>query len=459
MHGCDSRARMRPSRRRVIASLATAAMLPAALLAAPAAISLPAMPLRERRLTNGLRVIGIADPLSASVAVQVWYFVGAKDDPPGRSGFAHLFEHLMFKRTRHMQSEMFDRLTEDVGGHNNAFTAEDVTAYQNVVPPNHLERLLWAEAERMSNLNVDQASFDSERKVVEEEYRQRVLASPYGRLFNALPRYGFTGPLYQRPVIGEIAQLDKATLDEVRAFHAMFYRPDNALLVVSGDIDLVQLDAWVDRYFAPLSSAPQAMPRVAAAEPRRLRDQRVAMQGPNVPLPALALLWQGPAAHSADAPALQVAAALLAAGDSSRLNQALVYQAQTAQAVGFSTELYAQAGLIVAYAIGANGAPPERLEAPLLQQVARLATRPIGSAELDKVRTRLLTEALLSRQRPQGRCDAVGWALTLHGDAGYANRELAALQAVSATDVQRVLTQYVLQARRVRLSYTQGPAS
>jgi zinc protease len=358
-----------------------------------------------------------------------------------------------------MPSEMFDRLTEDVGGHNNAFTAEDVTAYENVVPANHLERLLWAEAERMSNLKVDEASFDSERKVVEEEYRQRVLSSPYGRLFNALPEHGFVGPAYRRPVIGDIAQLNAATLDDVRRFHATFYRPDNALLVVCGDFDAAQLDRWVERYFAPLAAPAVPIPRVRASEPRRQRDERVALHGPNVPLPALALLWQGPAANSADAPALQVASALLALGDSSRLNEALVYQAQVAQAAGFTAELYAQAGLITAYAISASSTPPERLESPLLQQIARLATRPIGNAELDKVRTRLLTESLLSRQRPEGRCDAVGWAVALHDDAGYANRELAALQAVTAADVQRVLTQHVLQARHVRVAYTQGPAS
>ena len=450
---------MTSTRRSIVKGLGAGAVLPTGLWAAPAAITAPAMPLRERRLANGLRVIGIADPASASVAVQVWYFVGAKDDPPGRSGFAHLFEHLMFKRTRYMPSEMFDRLTEDVGGHNNAFTAEDVTAYQNVVPANHLERLLWAEAERMSSLNVDQATFDSERKVVEEEYRQSVLSSPYGRLFNALPEHGFVGPAYRRPVIGDIAQLNAATLDDVQRFHATFYRPDNALLVVCGGFDTAQFERWVDRYFAPLAAPAAPIPRVLATQPRRQRDERVVLYGPSVPLPALALLWQGPAANSADAPALQVASALLALGDSSRLNEALVVQAQMAQAVGFAAELYAQAGLITAYAISAGTAAPERLEAPLLQQIARLAARPIGDAELDKVRTRLLTESLLGRQRPEGRCDAVGWAVALHDDAGHANRELAALQAVTAADVQRVLKQHVLQARHVRVAYTQGPAS
>ena len=176
-----------PSRRRSLAGAFALGVAPVALgaraAAAPASrpLRLPPVALSERRLGNGLRVVALPEPSSPTVSVQVWYLVGSKDDPPGRSGFAHLFEHMMFKRTRHMANETFDRLTEDVGGRNNAFTAEDVTAYHSDVPANHMERLLWAEAERMSSLQVDQAAFESERAVVIEEYRERVLASPYGR--------------------------------------------------------------------------------------------------------------------------------------------------------------------------------------------------------------------------------------------------------------------------------------
>jgi zinc protease len=204
------------------AASAAPAAAPVVAAAAPrpaaSAIALAPLALRQRRLANGLQVVSLpgGPGLSgATVSVQVWYRVGGKDDPVGRSGFAHLFEHMMFKRTRNMPAEMFDRLTEDVGGQNNAFTAEDMTAYQSEVPSNHLERLLWAEAERLANLQVDQASFDSERKVVIEELRQRVLADPYGRLFNALPQQAFERHPYQRPVIGSEADLNAATLCSV----------------------------------------------------------------------------------------------------------------------------------------------------------------------------------------------------------------------------------------------------
>ena len=169
------------------------------------------------------------DRSTSNGTVQVWYGVGAKNDPPGRSGFAHLFEHLMFKATRDMPPENMDRLTEDVGGMNNAFTADDNTAFYEVIPSADLQRLIWAEAERMSSLVVDKANFDLQRQVVEEELRMRVLADPYGRLFNYLvPSATFAVHPYKRAAIGSIEDLDAATLDDVRAFHATYYRPDDA---------------------------------------------------------------------------------------------------------------------------------------------------------------------------------------------------------------------------------------
>lgn len=424
---------------------------------AAASVTLSPLPLRQRRLANGLQVVSVPHR-GAVVSVQVWYRVGGKDDPAGRSGFAHLFEHMMFKSTRHMANEMFDRLTEDVGGQNNAFTAEDMTAYQSEVPSNHLERLLWAEAERMAHLKVDQANFDSERKVVIEELRQRVLADPYGRLFNALPAQAFEVHPYQRPVIGSETDLNAATLDDVRRFHATYYRPDNALLIVAGDFDAPQLDAWVDRYFGPLTAPAMPVPRVTVQEPPRARDARVTITAPNVPLPAVALLWKGPRADHPDAAALEIASALLSAGDSSRLNEALVYRAQAAQAAGFATELHADAGMLAAYAIAASGQPLRTLEKALLAQVQRLASGAIAPAELDKVRTQLVTGALLGRQTPQGLAGAIGQAVILRGDAREADRTLARLQAVTAADVQRALRTHVLSQRRVTIDYVQGAA-
>src|SRR5688572_5959043 len=176
---------------------------------------------------------------------------------------------MMFKSTKNMASEMPHRLTEDVGGWNNATTFDDSTPYYEVVPSNYLQTLLWAEAERMGSLNVNEENFASERDVVKEEFRYRVLAPPYGRLFYALERNSFAKHPYRRPGIGSIEELEAATIDDVRRFHATFYRPDNAVVIVAGDFEQEQLDRWIDQYFAPLSKPESEVPRVTTLEPAR----------------------------------------------------------------------------------------------------------------------------------------------------------------------------------------------
>src|SRR5436190_1710502 len=190
------------------------------------------LPIKEKTLANGLRVVSVQDNSNPTVSIHLWYNVGGKNDPPGRSGFAHMFEHMMFKATKNMPSEKMDRLTEDVGGFNNASTWPDFTNYYEVVPSNHLEPLLWAEADRMVNLNVDDANFASEREVVKEEYRQRILAPPYGKLFWLLDDVTFQKHPYRRGVIGDLDQLSAATRADAEQFYKTFYRPDNAVLIV-----------------------------------------------------------------------------------------------------------------------------------------------------------------------------------------------------------------------------------
>ena len=431
------------------------AVVAAATPAAPA-LKIAPMSFTERTLANGLQVVAVESHASPTVSVQVWYHVGSKDDPQGRSGFAHLFEHLMFKSTRYLKSEQFDRLTEDVGGSNNAFTADDMTGYHEIVPSNHLERLLWAEAERLSNLNIDQASFESERAVVEEEYRQRVLASPYGRFFNGIAPAAYQVHPYKRPGIGNIEDLEAATLADVVAFHATYYRPDNATLVVAGDFDPAQLQAWVDKYFVPVVRPAAGIPRVTAQEPVWAADRQVALTGPQVPLPAVALVWQAPPVTSADASALRVAAAVLSAGVSARLNQALVYRQRVASQAGFEADLRAGPGLLTAYAIASDGKPIAAVGKALLAEVLALAAKPVPAAELAKTKTLLLTQALVERQTPHGQASALAEAAVQHGRSAVANSLLDDLQRVSAADVQRVMRRHVAKTAKVMVTYTQG---
>ena len=447
-------------RRSVILGLCGLLFLAAAPLAAqPGKLVVPPLEFGERVLGNGLRVVSLEDHASPTVSVQVWYEVGGKDDPPGRSGFAHLFEHLMFKSTRHLAAEQFDRMTEDVGGMNNASTGEDRTNYFNVVPSNHLERLLWAEAERMSNLNVDDGNFRSERAVVQEEYRQRVLADPYGRFFEAFNLRSYAVHPYRRGTIGNIDELEAASLDDVRDFHRTYYRPDNAILIVTGDFAPEQLDRWIDRYFSVIPRPSAAIPRVTAVEPTRTRDVRVEETGPAVPLPAVAITWLAPSARSADAAALKVLAALLGNGESSRLNQSLVYRRELAQEATFVADLRVDTGLLVAYAVAATGKSPARLAETMRADIDQLAAKPVPAAELAKVKTQLLTQALLQRQTPLGKGMALGDAIITLGDVRRVNAELDDLQAVTAADVRRVARTYLAGARSVIIEYTRQAAA
>ena len=264
------------------------------------AVSVPPLKFQHETLPNGLEVYSVEDHSSPTVAVQVWYHVGSKDDPDKRSGFAHLFEHMMFKGNDHLTADTFDNLTENIGGENNAYTAEDVTVYHEVVPSNYLNPILWAEAERMSSLALNEANFKSERDVVKEEYRQRILANPYGEFYLDSIKNSYAVHPYKRPGIGNIAELDASTLAEVRAFHSTFYRPDNATLVVVGDFQPNELHDWVNKYFGAIKKPSEKIPRVTAKEPPRKEDKAIVEYSPKAPLPAIAVTYLAPSVRSDD---------------------------------------------------------------------------------------------------------------------------------------------------------------
>jgi zinc protease len=421
--------------------------------AATAQTKMPRLNYKERTLSNGLRVLSIEDHSSPTVTVEMWYHVGSKDDPEGRSGFAHLFEHLMFKSTKNMKSEMMDRLTEDVGGMNNAYTADDVTVYYEVIPSNYLETLIWAEADRLSTLNVDEANFKSERAVVEEEFRQRVLAPSYGKFGYFLEKNSFTKHPYRRPGIGSIEELEAASLEDVRAFHATYYRPDNVTLVVAGDFNQQQFDAWVDKYFGRIPKPGTPLPRVNIVEPQRTAERRFTEYGANVPLPAIGITYLAPPASSQDAVVLRVAEAILTAGESSRLNHSLVYEQQIAQEAEASADLREQPGLFILQAILASGKKPEDVEKALLVEIRKMQEQPVSASELEKAKNQLVTNQLRERETSQGKADALGNAAVMLGDPSRVNTDIERLQSVTAADVQRVMQKYFADTNRVVLYY------
>ena len=433
-------------RRLTIAILLLAASLSAA--------TFPPLNYRHRTLANGLEVYSIEDHATPTVAINVWYRVGSKNDPEGRSGFAHLFEHIMFKATAHMKSEMMDRLTEDVGGMNNAYTHPDRTVYYEVVPSNYLQTLLWAEGERMGSLTVDEANFKSERDVVKEEFRFRVLAPSYGRLGYAMTKDSYAVHPYRRPGIGSIEELDAATLADVQAFHSTYYRPDNAVLIVAGDLDPKQFDAWVDRYLAVVPRPSTPIPRVTVEEPARTEEKAFSEHGANVPLPAVALTWLIPDARNDDSEPLELAATILSDGDSSRLYQSLVYKKQLAQSANANAQTQEDTGLFTARAIMASGKKTEDGIAALREEIAALAAKPVTAAELDKAKNLIITSELRQRETNDGKAGALGEAITQYHDATYVNRRMSRLQAVTAADVQRVVKKYLIDGKAVVITYT-----
>lgn len=416
-------------------------------------IGVPPMEFKHFTLPNGLEVYTVEDHATPIVAVQVWYHVGSKDDPPGRSGFAHMFEHMMFKGNANLTSDAFDNLTENIGGVNNAYTADDVTVYLETVPSNYLHPIIWAEAERMSSLALNDANFASERDVVKEEYRQRVRANPYGEFYLDIEKKSFAVHPYKRPGIGNIDELDASKLPEIKTFHSTFYRPDNAVVVIVGDFKHEEAEEWVRKYFGAIPKPLKPIPRVTAKEPPRKADKRETSYSPRAPLPAIAVTYLAPSIRSDDGPALSLLGEILAGGESSRLYQSMVYQQQVAQSVACDADLREDLGLIAFRLILASGKPVADAEKSLNNEIEKILKDGVTQAELDKAKTRFLTGKLLERETVNGKANALGQAVVMYGDASRVNTDLAKLQAVTTDQIKEVTNKYITGQKKVVLEY------
>ena len=425
----------------------------------PDRLHLDPLPFRERVLPNGLRAITLEDHRSATVAVNVAYRVGGKDDPPGRSGFAHLFEHLMFKGTKRTGAETIDRLTEDVGGYNNAFTTEDYTNYYEVIPSNYLETILWAEADRLSDLIVDEANFHTERDVVISEYDQRVLAEPYGMLGELASREAYRVHPYGRGVIGDPDNLRAATLEDVRAFHATYYRPDNATLVVVGDFEQASADRWIDAYFGPIAQPGALIPRVTELEPAQDGERRLRYHSPSAPLPALSLSWHIGTARDAEMPVLDVIETLLGTGKSSRLYRALVYEAQVATSVWAGADWNEQPGVFMIRAIAAAGAELSRIEALIDAQLGALTAQPVPSEELEKAKVQLYASTVRGLSTYNEIAQTIARSAVVRGSARLLDEDMARYTGVDAQTALDVARRTFRRDNRSAIEYAPAEAA
>lgn len=424
---------------------------------AAATLSAPKIEYTRWMLDNGLQVIAIPDNSTANVTTSLWYEVGSKHDPQGRSGFAHLFEHILSRQTLNMPYNMINKLTEDVGGVRNASTWVDRTNYYETVPAEYLETMLWTHRERMAYPVVDSLVFEKERSVVKEELRQRVLAPPYGRLQRfVISENAFDVLPMRRPGIGSIEDLDSTTLDDARAFHQAFYGPDTATLIVAGNFELERLRALVDRYFAdiPRRADPVSL-AIKGEEPVRTQPRMVNATAPNVPLPVIGGLWKAPPATHADAAAIEVLSAILARGDNSRLHQALVRSGKAVDAAHFD-QMSEDGGFIASYIVLSPAADMDEARGILDAEIEKVRSEPVSEAELREAQNEIFASALSQRQTAQGRAFELGEALVSTGDPDAADNRLKAIAAVTTADVQRVAKQWLRPEGKVSITYTAG---
>ncbi|MEM6828166.1 MAG: pitrilysin family protein [Pseudomonadota bacterium] len=408
-------------------------------------------------LDNGLEVVALPDNSTANVTTSLWYKVGSKHDPEGRAGFAHLFEHILSRKTVNMPYNLVNRLTEDVGGQRNASTWIDRTNYYETVPAQYLETMLWTHRERMAFPVIDDEVFEKERSIVKEELRQRVLAPPYGRFQRfVIPENAYDVLPMRRPGIGSIEELDDASLEDARAFHQAFYGPDTATLIVAGNFEVDRLRALVDQYFAdiPRRSDPVSL-EISAQEPQRTEPRSVTAAAPNVPLPVVGNVWKAPSVSHPDAAALEVVSSIMSNGESSRLNEALVRSGTAVNAAHFDS-MTMDGGYIANYAVLGPKADAEAARAALDAEVETIRTQPITPAELTEAKNEILSSALTQRQTVRGRAFELGEALVSTGNPDAADLRLKRVSAVTIEDVQRVAQTWLDPKAKVAMTYSRG---
>ena len=281
-------------------------------------------------LPNGLKLVLAEDHSRPVVNLQVWYHVGSKDERPGRTGFAHLFEHMMFRGSKNVGPEEHMRLVSQAGGVVNAYTSFDQTVYWESFPSNYLDRMLWLEADRMASLAINEPIFQKEREVVKEERRMRYENAPYGMLFERVLDALYQKYPYKHLPIGSMDDLNKATAADVKDFFDTYYVPNNATIVIVGDFDSKQATEAAAKYFGPVPRSKNPVPRVTTTEPAQSSLRELTAELPNAPLPAVVKAYHLPPIGSPDAYALELASQIMSAGQSSRLYRKLVYEDQTA---------------------------------------------------------------------------------------------------------------------------------
>jgi len=409
------------------------------------------------RLPNGLRYILAPDPLAPLVAVNVWYGVGSRHEIAGKTGFAHLFEHVMFQGSAHVAKAEHFGLIQAAGGTANGSTWLDRTNYFETMPSHQLELALWLEADRMATLleALSQDTLDNQREVVKNEKRWSYDNQPYGLWSHKLQAHLFPPDHpYHHPTIGSMEDLDAASLEDVSAFFRMHYAPNNAVLSVVGDFDPAEARASIVRLFGPIAAASTAPPlpdtSLALSLGGEVREEVV----DQVPLARIYVGFRAPAHGDPRLHALEVAGQILSGGKGSRLHRRLVREERIAQdAAFFVMGFVGGASIAAGWATVRPGVEAARVEAAYLEELDRLTREPVTDDELARARALVETEAVGALQRVEDRADQLSMYATLFDDPDRINRELAAYLAVSAEDIRAVCAETFPADHRAVITY------
>jgi predicted Zn-dependent peptidase len=417
----------------------------------------PRVPFTQERLANGLRLVLNEDHLAPVVGVNIWYDVGSKHEVTGKTGFAHLFEHVMFQGSRNVGKAEHIALVQAAGGTMNGTTWLDRTNYFETLPSHQLELALWLEADRMGTLleALSQENLDNQREVVKNEKRWSYDNRPYGSWNEKLQAHLFPeNHPYHHPTIGSMEDLDAASVDDVSAFFRTYYAPNNAVLAIAGDFEPRQAVAWAERYFGGIPANPSIPPLGDLALPPTLGEERRETVPDRIPLPRVYFGFRAPPFGDTRLDALEVAGQILAGGKGSRLHRRLVRDERIAQdVVAFVLGFVGGASIAAGWATARPGVSVERVEAAYEEELDRLGRELVTDDELARARALIETEELGALQRVEERADRLAMYATLFDDPDLINRQLERYLAVTAEQIRDVSALVYRPENRVVLTY------
>ena len=448
-----------PSRLRCLALVAAMVGLVVTSTTVETAVRPPRLEYQLHTLDNGLTVILSEDHSTPIVHLHLVYRVGSKNERPGRTGFAHLFEHMMFKGSRNVLPDSHLTLISRVGGDGNAFTTEDETVFLETVPAQYLPLVLWLEADRMATLLIDETTFEAERQVVKEERRWRYEDSPFGLLSEILYDQAYAVHPYKHTAIGSMEDLEAASVEDVQGFFDTYYVPENATLVLVGDFESAAALALVKQYFDRVPKAKHRVPRDIPREPAQTGERRVTItESQNWPLPAVVVAHHITYDGHPDAYPLHIAAKLLSDGQSSRIYRRLVYDDQLAVSAFGAGNIIEDPNLFYAVSIVQPGRTPEESEAALIGEFDRLTTELVSDQELQRAKNQFARDYVFGRLTVEQKASHLSHAAVIHSDITTADAEFDIFMHVTKEDVRRVARTYFTDENRLVLTIL-SPAS